>query len=131
MSVFLPSFGGIQKGGIHIPYLPPHCPGNGADLLFFSVVTVSCTQSSQGGGGELCVQSQRCTASVEAGHTDMCMAGSTLEQPALEQEGVLGVCVECCMQGTCIWESVGLRACGFGCCSIEGMSPVLCGSTTC
>lgn len=47
---------------------PTHCPGNRGYLLFFSMVTVSCMKSSQGGGGELRVQSQQCMASIEAGH---------------------------------------------------------------
>jgi len=103
---------------------PPHCPRNRGDLLFFSMVAVSCTQSSQGGSGELRVQSQWCTASAEAGQTGTCMAGAVLEQPALEQAGVSGVCVECCAPGTRVWKSVGLHACGFGCCRRDESSPV-------
>lgn len=72
---------------------PSHCPGNRGHLFFLSVVTVSCTQSSWGGGEELCVQSQRCTVSVEAAHMDTSMASTALEQPALEQDGVSGVCM--------------------------------------
>lgn len=46
----------------------PHCPGNRDGWLFFSMVTVSSMQSSQRGGEELCVLSQGCTVSVEAGY---------------------------------------------------------------
>lgn len=82
---------------------PPHCPGNRDSWFFFSMVTVSSMQCSQGNGGELRVPSQGCTVSVEAGQVEM-----------WEQEGVSGVCVECCVQEMRIWESVGLCACGFG-----------------
>lgn len=45
---------------------PTHCPGNRGYLLFFSMVTVSCMKSSQGGGGELRVQSQQCMVSIRS-----------------------------------------------------------------
>lgn len=66
-------------------------------MLFSSVVTVSCLLISRGGGGELRVQPQRCTARVEAGHADTCVASCALEQPALGPGGVLGAYVECCV----------------------------------
>ena len=85
---------------------PSSCPGNRGDLVFLSVVTLSCTQSFQGGGGEHCVRSQRCTASVEAGHTDTCVASTGLEQPAVEQEGVLGVCLLSAVRKECAYGKV-------------------------
>lgn len=109
---------------------PTPCPGNRGDLLIFSMVAVSCTQSSQGDGGVLCVRSQRCTVSIAAG-TQMCVWQVLPWSSHLWSKKRPQVCVQCCAPGTCIWEGVGICACGFGNCSVEGMSPVLCGSTTC
>lgn len=75
----------------------PHCPGNRDGWLFFSMVAVSSLQSSQGGGEELCVLSQGCTASVEGRHMD-----------TWEQERVSWFCVECCVQGMCGWRMLGI-----------------------
>lgn len=42
----------------------------------------------------------------------MCVAGTASGKPALEQEGVSGVCVKCCAERTCVWDSVGFMPVG-------------------
>lgn len=60
-------------------------------------------------------------------HADVRVAGAALEQPPPKQEGTSGVCSVLCSRNM----YMGKCACGFGNRSIEGKSPVLCGSTTC
>lgn len=69
MSRFLLSFGGIQKGGIHIPHLNPTLPWEQRCLAPFlhGHCKLHAELSGRWWGA---VPSQGCTVSVEAGHMD-------------------------------------------------------------
>lgn len=95
MSVFLPSFGGIQKGGIHIPYLPLTLPWKQRSFVLF--VRGHCklhAELLERWWGALCAVTAVYSEfrSWAHGHITS-MASTALEQPALEQEGVSGVCM--------------------------------------